>query len=154
MKLIEIVEEDLETVIDLWKSLASEMEPYSEFNELDSEIQETVERGWKKKLKSEKADVYLIKHGDEVIGFTDIKTDLHETRKIAKYTKIVDLFIKEGYRNQGYGTEVIEEIKSIAREKGSEYLKVSSEWGNEGAREFYEKNGFTEKQVKYVQKLE
>ena len=153
MKLEKAELDDLNTIVELWRSLALEMEPYSEFNELKEDVQKAGEKGWRKKMKSDKIEIFLVKQENEVIGFTDLKHDQHSSRKISRYTKIVDLFIKEEYRNQGIGTEVVEKVKKIAEEKDSEYLKVSAEWKNERARKFYEENGFEEKQAKYVQKL-
>ena len=154
MKLQLADDNDIETIVDLWRSLALEMEPYSKFNELDGDVQKKAEKGWRKKMKSDKIEVYLVKKDGEVIGFTDLKHDSHSTRDIKRYTKIVDLFIEEEYRSQGIGTEVVDKVKKIAKRKDSQYLKVSSEWHNERARDFYEGNGFTEKQVRYVQELE
>lgn len=154
MDLIKAGEDDIEILVELWHSLAGEMVQYSEFNELSDSSQETAEEGFRKNLRNDKITVYLIQVEGENIGFLDLKKGEHRSRKISEYTKLVDLFIKQDFRNKGYGSEVIERVKEIARNNGSEYLKVSCEWDNKAARRFYEKNGFEEKQVKYVQKLE
>lgn len=63
------------------------------------------------------------------------------------------MFVEPERRDRGHGSEAIAAAKRAARERGAEYLTVSCEWDNDGARRFYETNGFTEKQVTYVQDL-
>ena len=65
----------------------------------------------------------------------------------------MDLYIDENRRNSGHGTAVVERVKSIAREKGCDHLKVSCEWENEDARQFYREADFQPKQVEYAQPL-
>jgi ribosomal protein S18 acetylase RimI-like enzyme len=155
MELVDAGKEELDSYIELWFSLAKSMEKYSELNEIIYDNTEEVsEDSFIEQLESDKYTYYLIKDDSETIGFLVLKQDEHPSREYSKYTKIINLFIKEEHRNQGYGTKSIEEVKQIARESGSDYLKVSSEWGNIGAREFYKDNGFKEKQVEFAQKLE
>lgn len=91
---------------------------------------------------------------DETRTGWDLRNIEHPSREYSQYTKIINLFVKDEHQNQGYGARTIEKVKKIARERGSDHLKVSSEWENKGARKFYKNNGFEEKQVEYVQKLE
>lgn len=87
------------------------------------------------------------------IGYVLLNEDKHSSRKRSKYTKIVDMFVEESHRSQGYGSCVIGLLEERASERGTHYLEVSCEWKNVGARRFYDDNGFTEKQVTFVQDL-
>lgn len=155
MELVNAGKEELDSYIELWFSLAKEMEKYSELNEIIYGNSEEVSKdGFIEQLESDKYTYYLIEEDSETIGFLVLKLDKHASRKYSQYTKIVNLFIKEDQRNQGYGTKAVEEVKQIAQENDSDHVKVSSEWENKGARKFYKDNGFNEKQIEFALKLE
>ena len=154
MELVQAGKEDIEKIVGLWHSLAEEMAPYSELNELNANSSEEVSReGFRKHLRSADYTTYLIKQDEKIAGYVKLKQGRHPSRNKSEYTKIIDLYIKERFRGQGIGTEVIEKVEQIASDRGSEYIKVSSEWENKGARRFYKKNGFAEKKVEFVQEL-
>lgn len=155
MELVEAGKEELDTYIELWFSLAKGMEKYSDLNHLVyNEACEVSEDGFIEHFESEEYTYYLIKEDNEIIGFITLKEGEHPSREYSKYTRIVNLFIKEEYRSQGYGSKSIGKVKEIAVEQGSDHIKVSAEWDNEKARNFYKENGFEEKQVDFTQKLE
>jgi ribosomal protein S18 acetylase RimI-like enzyme len=153
MELIEAQEKDLDTLVQIWTSLAEEMEQYSKFNELKEDIGEISKQGFRKHLQEEKYTEYLIKN-KEVLGLLTLKQGKNPSRKHEDYTKIVNLYIKQDFRGKGLGTEVIEKVKELAKDRGSDVLKVTSEIENTGAIDFYRENGFEEKQVNMVQSLE
>lgn len=153
MELLEAGKDDVQVLAELWHSLAEEMEKYSELNEICEGSQKTAEKSFREILDKDEGKIFLIKEG-EIAGYTSIEHGRHESRKISRYTEIIDLFVKKDYRSQGIGSETVEEIKSIADQNDSEYLKVSAEWKNSRARKFYTENGFKEKQVKFVQRLD
>lgn len=62
--------------------------------------------------------------------------------------KISELGVKEDYRQQGVGTRLLEEIKSIAVEKGEESVTVETSNDNIPALSLYQQFGFRIKQVK------
>lgn len=154
MKLVEAEKEELDTYVELWFDLAKGMEKYSEFNNIIYDRPEDVDKNaFIEQFKDKDYTYYLLRIDGENIGFITLKEGEHPSREYNSYTQIVNLFIREGFRNQGYGSEAVEKVKKIAKDNGSDHLKVSSEWNNEGARKFYNDNGFEEKQVTFVQKL-
>jgi len=153
MKLVKAEKDDAKVLSELWHSLAEEMEKYSELNELAEESQDVAEKGFQEILEKDERKIFLIKEDEKIVGYTSLEHDKHESRKISAYTKIVDLFIKDKYRSQGLGSQAVEKIRELARQNGSDYLEVSSEWKNSRARKFYKENGFKEKQVKFTQRL-
>lgn len=155
MELVEAEAKDTRKLKELWFSLAREVEEYSELNEIKADKPDEVSgEGFREHIESEEYTELLVKEEGELVGFVTIRQDDHPSRKLSEYTEIVNLLIGEEYRSQGLGSSVIEKIKEIARERNSDYLKVSSEWKNNGARKFYRENGFKQKQVTYTQKLE
>jgi len=155
MELVEATAADLDALVDRWQALATAMEEYSELNELVSgDIDEISVDGFRAHLDDEAVTDYLIVQDEETIGFVTLREGSHPSRQYSQYLRIVNLFIDEAQRSQGYGAAVVERVKAEARERGCDHLKVSCEWHNEGARRFYREAGFDPKGVDYAQPLE
>ncbi len=156
MELVEATADDLDALVDRWYALATSMESYDELNELvfDDEADVT-DDGFRDHLDDE-ADVtdYLVVHEGETIGFVTLREGRHPSRQYSRYLRIVNLAIDEPYRNRGHGTDVVERVRELARDRGCDHLKVSCEWHNEDARRFYRNAGFRPKQVDFAQPLE
>jgi ribosomal protein S18 acetylase RimI-like enzyme len=153
MKIREADKDDIETLSELWYSLAEGMERYSELNELKDTAKEDSRDGFSKLFEDEDTTIFLLDTEDEVIGYMILQEGEHPSRTHENYVSIVDLFVKEGYRSQGYGSEMIEKAEEYAEQQDCDYLKVSSEWKNEEARKFYERNNFEEKKIEYTKRL-
>ena len=154
MKLIEATAEDLDALVDRWYSLAKSMEAYSELNELSyADVGEVSDDGFRAHLDDEKVTDYLIVHETETIGFLTLREGYHSPREHSHYLRIVNLAIDEDCRNRGHGSEVVELVKEMARDRGCDHLKVSCEWHNEDARRFYHDTDFQPKQIDYAQSL-
>ncbi|MFC4449590.1 GNAT family N-acetyltransferase [Halorussus aquaticus] len=155
MELVEATAEDLDALVNRWYDLARAMEGYDELNTLaDTELDAVSDDGFRAHLDDEDVTDYLVVHDGETIGFVTLREGNHPSRQYSRYLRIVNLTIDEDYRKQGHGTEVVERVKEIARERGCDHLKVSCEWRNEDARRFYRDTGFRPKQVDYAQPLE
>lgn len=150
-------ESDLETLAELWHALATDMERYSDLNELSyGGASEAIEAEFRNQLESDDVTNHLLRESESetTIGFVTLREGSHPSREYSDYLRIVNLFVKEGYRNDGYGSTVVDRVREMARERGCDHLKVSFEIENEGARRFYAENGFEEKQIDSVQRLE
>ena len=155
MELVEATEDDVDALADLWFALATEMEQYSELNRLSYSAAEDVpDEPFKEQIEREDLTVFLLRAEDATIGYLTLRRGTHPSRTHSVYLHLVDLFVDEAYRNRGYGSEAIERVTQMARERGYDHVKVSCEWNNVGARRFYEDCGFEEKQVQYTRRLE
>ncbi|MDG5818109.1 GNAT family N-acetyltransferase [Natronococcus sp. A-GB7] len=155
MKLVEATADDLEALVDRWYALATEMEAYSELNELAyANVREVPDDGFRAHLDSEDVTDYLVVHDGERIGLVTLREGRHPSRRYSTYLRIVNLAIDEDRRGQGHGAAVLERVREMALERGCDHLKVSCEWENEDARRFYRDMDFQPKQVDYVQPLE
>ena len=154
MDLVEATENDTTTLAEYWYALATEMEPYSDLNEVAHDGPEAAESGFQSILDEDESTPYLIVGDGSEVGFLLLREGEHPSRVHDSYLRLVDLYVEEGHRSEGYGTEAIERVKTIASERGADYVKVSCEWDNDGARRFYEDSGFSEKQVTYVQRVQ
>lgn len=80
---------------------------------------------------------------DKIIGrawLFLIFNDLHE----APYGLMEDVFVNEEFRSGGYGTKLVEEIISLAQEKGCYKLVAQSRHSKPHIHEWYKKLGFKE----------
>ncbi|EMA63122.1 GNAT family N-acetyltransferase [Halorubrum lipolyticum] len=155
MELVEAIEADLDALVERWYDLATSMESYSELNKIVYADAATVPNdGFRAHLDDPSVTDYLIVDGGETVGFVTLETGDRPSRQRGRYLKIVNLEIDRERRNRGYGTAVIERVVELARDEGRDYLTVSCEWGNDGARRFYRDAGFEPKQVTYARPLE
>lgn len=155
MKLVEATAADLDALVKRWYALATEMEAHDELNELVyAGVDEVSDDGFRDHLDDEDVTDYLVVHEDETIGFVTLRECHHPSRQYSHYLRIVNLYVDENYRNRGYGRDVVERVKEMARDRDCDHLKVSCDWHNEGARRFYRDTGFRPKQVDYAQPLE
>lgn len=155
MELVEATAENIDALVERWYTLASSMEEYNELNELThADVTEVSDDGFRALLDDESVSIYLLVHEDEEIGYVTLREDHRPSRVYSQGLRIVDLFVDEEHRNEGHGTEVVERVKGLARERDCDRLNVSCEWHNEGARRFYRETGFRPKQVEYALPVE
>ena len=131
------------------------MEQYSELNRLSySTADEVPEGSFREQIEREDTAVILLSEGDATLGFLTLRQGDHPSREHSNYLHIVDLFVREPYRSQGYGSEAVERVTELAQEQGCDHVTVGCEWNNVGARRFYEDCGFEAKRVQFAHRLE
>lgn len=154
MELVEATRADVDELAEYWFALASGMEQYSELNELAVERPAEARAGFEQQLDREDTTVFLIQTEGTSVGYLMLREGTRPSREYSEYATIVDLFVEPEHRGKGHGSDAVEAVKEIASERGCAYVTVSCEWDNDGARRLYERNGFDEKQVTYVQRLD
>lgn len=154
MELREARPDDVETLVDLWYSLATEMEEYSDLNELVYDGPEEVPGdGFRDHLASDDVTDYLLHVDGATVGFLTLRWGRHPSRTSSTYAQLVNLYVRDPFRDRGYGASAVERVKTLATERGCDHLKVTCEWDNVDARRFYDDCGFEEKRVEFVQRL-
>ena len=58
-------------------------------------------------------------------------------------TLLEELYVRPELRGHGIGTAVLERAIAIARERGSETFEINVDEGDDDARRFYERHGFS-----------
>ncbi|MEZ3164608.1 GNAT family N-acetyltransferase [Halorubrum sp. RMP-47] len=155
MELVEADEGDLDALVDRWYDLATAMEEYSPLNEIRyADAAAVPDDGFRAHLDDPSVTDYLVVVDGETAGFVTVETGTRPSRERGRYLDIVNLEVDEEHRDRGYGTAVVERVAAMAREADRDYLTVSCEWENEGARRFYRDAGFEPKQVTYARSLE
>lgn len=150
MELVEATREDVEALAEYWYALATAMEPYDELNEVAYDDPEPAEAGFEGLLDSEDTAVYLLTADGDRVGYLLLRSGEHPSRTHSSYLDVVDLYVEPDHRDSGHGSDALDAVQRIARERGVDYVEVSCEWANDGARRFYEDNGFEPKQVTYT----
>lgn len=154
MELVEAASDDVDVLSEYWFALANGMEQYSELNDLAVEGPADAREGFERQLDRDDTTVFLLQAEGTNLGYLTLRAGTRPSREHSAYATVVDLFVEAEYRGQGHGSDAIEGAKEIASDRGCAYVTVACEWDNDGARRFYERNGFEEKRVTYVQRLD
>jgi len=154
MELAAATREDVETLAEYWHALATEMEPYSDLNEIAYDDAEPAEAGFERLLDSEETEIYLLVADGDEIGYLLLREGDHPSRTYSEYLDLVDLYVAPDHRDSGHGSDALDAVERLARDRGVDYVEVSCEWVNDGARRFYEDNGFEPKQVTYARRVD
>ena len=155
MELVEADESDLDALVERWYDLATAMERYSALNEIAyADVEEVPDDGFRAHLDDPDVTDYLVVVDGETIGFVTLETGDRPSRERGRYLDVVNLEIDPDHRNEGNGAAVVDRVTEMAREENRDYVTVSCEWGNDGARRFYRDAGFEPKQVTYARSLE
>mgnify|MGYP006284791491 CR=1 FL=1 len=139
---------------EFWYPLATEMAEHSVLNELTEDALAVAREGFEELLAEDQRYDFLLEDEGTAVGYISAETGTRPTRKRGKYASIIDLYVKEGHRGQGHGTALVEHVEQLAAREDCDFLRVSAEWDNAGARDFYEKHGYGTKQVKYAKVVE
>jgi ribosomal protein S18 acetylase RimI-like enzyme len=155
MELVEADEADLDALVERWYELATAMEPYSALNEITyGDAAAVSDDGFRAHLDDPDVTDYLVVVDGETVGFVTVETGERPSRERGRYLDVVNLEIDATHRNEGYGSAVLDRVETMARDDDRDYLTVSCEWNNDGARRFYRDAGFEPKQVTYARSLE
>ena len=97
-------------------------------------------------LLADKQNFFLIAEEIKIIGFINAFISVKEGRhtKKRKTMHIEQLGVKKTEHNRGIGSQLIEEIKQIAKDNNCDNIILDVWSFNEQAIEFYKKKGFKE----------
>ena len=84
--------------------------------------------------------VYLLEE-DEVLGYIHFRIS-HQLCRASRIMEILELVVKEGYRDKGYGKLLLDQAEGYARENQIELIEVLSSNWRKKAHHFYESNGY------------
>ncbi|MEM2106081.1 MAG: GNAT family protein [Candidatus Bathyarchaeia archaeon] len=130
--------EDLDDLLELINSLVEEgadilrTERVSREEEIDwlSKVLASVEKG---------EAFYLVA---EVDGKVVASSDIHKHSGFARHVGVLGIIVKDGFRDVGIGTEMMNALSEKAREMGLKVLTLSVFASNKRAIHVYEKVGF------------
>jgi RimJ/RimL family protein N-acetyltransferase len=130
-------EEDLPEVVEALNSVIRERK-YLFLNDEITDMEE--ERRWFERGKKE-GMLYLVARIDgRLVGGASIHPHTDKRAHVAEF----GLYIRNGYRNLGLGTELIDAFTEIAKKHGVEILQLSAFATNKRAIHVYKKCGYKE----------
>lgn len=139
---------------EFWYPLAKQMEQYSDLNEISDDAAEHAVDGFERLLESDDHRTFVREVDGDPVAFAHLEFGDHPSRKRDTYLQIADLYVKEPHRGDGHGTALVEHAERTAERENCDFLKVSAEWNNDPAREFYRKRDYEPKQVTFAKPLD
>lgn len=105
-----------------------------------------------KTIKTEGIKIYIEKNNQEVARATlfILENDLRRRQ----YGYMEDVFVDENLRGQGLGTELVNEIIKIAKQKKCYKIVATSRYAREAVHKLYEKLGFENFGIEFKMYLE
>lgn len=98
----------------------------------------------KEQIKAGNREVFVLAAEDEYIAMCDLVYNNPEYETVsAKRLYLPRLVVKKGYRGEGYGKAIVQEVLSIAKEKGYPEIVLGVDCDNTVAINLYKKLGFT-----------
>lgn len=99
-------------------------------------------------ISNENSDILVCEIDDIIIGFILLQAKQRPDFSFivpGKYCYIMDLIVTEKYRNNGFGTELMNSAKIWAKEKDCRFINLEVLTNNPKAIALYEKLGFIPK---------
>ncbi|MFT0210991.1 GNAT family N-acetyltransferase [Pseudomonas sp. F1_0610] len=89
------------------------------------------------------SDILLAVQASNIIGFAVLqlqKTLPYKCLVPHQYVYLIDFIIDQNVRNQGIGQTLFESVLDWGKQRGAEYLELSTQAENTKAQGFYERN--------------
>ena len=100
-------------------------------------------------------ELYVVKIGGAVVGYVLLKIRNYGWPGVVKRKVMVvdEICVDESCRNQGIGTQMMEEVRALAKAFGCTDLQLGVYPQNDGALAFYQKFGFTIRSIDMQRKV-
>ncbi|MCD8029229.1 MAG: GNAT family N-acetyltransferase, partial [Erysipelotrichaceae bacterium] len=94
----------------------------------------------------------VYRNDKEIIGFLSFVVHhyLHHSNDVGE---VVELVVKEEYRNQGIGHQLLDEIEKRAQQLSLEQIELNTSTYRKDAHRFYEKYGFKMSHYNYIKNV-
>ena len=102
-----------------------------------------------------KRELYVAKVGGSVVGFVMIAMRVHDTPELVKRKifYIQQFCVDEEFRNHGIGTQMMTELRVLAKAFGCTDLQLNVYPQNDAAVSFYQKCGFMIQNINMQRKV-
>lgn len=102
-----------------------------------------------------KRELYVAKLGDSVVGYAMIALRVHDLPELVKRKvfHIQQFCVDEEFRNHGIGTQMMTELRVLARAFGCTDLQLNVYPQNDAAVSFYQKCGFMIQNINMQRKV-
>lgn len=130
-----------EATIENLKQVVDIVMRYRAFYGVDEQRKEDVESFMKSRFENRQSKVFIAtSENDEVIGFIQLYPS-YSTVSLKPQWILNDFFVDKNYRKQGYGTKLMEYVKTYFEDSAKGFILVTDK-DNVTAKSFYDKNGW------------
>lgn len=136
-------DEDLGDLLALSRAFFAEYEAHhEEFFDTDVLRDEHMVQHFQKLLDGEDSTVFLAEMDGELAGYLTITVrDNAPFYKVKRYGAIPGLMVGKRFRRQGIATRLLDAARAFLISRGVKYFTLYTAVANEGALEFYRRNG-------------
>ncbi len=115
--------------------------PYDEFLQGDYAFSPPAEKYYRQATSDMTFVCLIAEHDGKPVGYVAGSSKAISYR-IKKTIELNDMGVTESYRSRGVGAKLVSEFARVARDRGFQSVYVNAYYKNEGAIEFYKKQGF------------
>ena len=147
--------DEVDRLVDrLWVPLAREMEDLDEFNAVGDDARaDAIEYHERGVIGDERTILVAVDDG-EFVGFVYAKRGEAPPPFAREYNlHVVELFVRESYRQRGIASALLTEIEAWGRERGCDTATLLVHVDNDAANALYEDNGFERKRNFFAKSL-
>lgn len=141
--------DDVEVLTDLWVALASEQREFGSHLETEGN-REAIRAVFSHQVVD---DLVLIASDDGIVGFVNFAIEEGYFEQSATRGVIQNIYVVPQARNAGVGTALLEAAEAALADRGADVVALESMAGNEAARRFYERRGYTEHRIEVEKRL-
>jgi ribosomal protein S18 acetylase RimI-like enzyme len=122
-----------------------------EFEGIKTSNEKNIQWAFKKIIKSKNTFIMLIEYNENIAGMCTLHT-LISSVEGGILALIEDVYIAEKYRKMGLGLKLMKEVENFCKNKKYKRIQLLCRTDNINAINFYEKLGFTKKDMFYFYK--
>jgi ribosomal protein S18 acetylase RimI-like enzyme len=132
---------DFETILQLNKELVLYEQEYLATTNADWSYTGQGKEYFSKRLVNENSIFHVVEDEGNIVGYVLAFIEVYPFRIINPICIIENIFVREPYRRQGIGSQLVKLVKDACTEKKVQAIRVTTYTKNDTAVEFYKKHG-------------
>lgn len=149
---------DLDDIAKLSKELYDFHQKYGWYEKFKKNYEDILKRDIQKTMKLKDSAVIVAEINSKIIGYVSVLMSPNPREPVEIYVwkkeaEIVDLFVKEGYRNQRVGEKLFKAAQEFSKKHGAEVLSVVTSIKNKSVHQFYLREGMDSYDTVFVKRL-
>ena len=149
---------DLDVITKMSKELYDFHQKYGWYENFKKNYKAILKRDISKTMKLKDSTVIVAEINGKIIGYVLVLMSPNPREPVEIYVwkkeaEIVDLFVKEGYRDLGVGEKLFKAAQEFSKKHGAQVLSVISSVKNKRAHQFYLREGMDSYDTVFVKRL-
>ncbi|ULQ51665.1 GNAT family N-acetyltransferase [Flavihumibacter fluvii] len=126
--------------LDDLQSVAYLFDQYRQYYKQPTDL-DGAEEFLRDRIEQKESVILVALESGEIIGFTQLYP-IFSSISMRKAWLLNDLYVSEGQRGKGAGTQLLDAAKDVGRNSGAKWLMLQTTADNARAQSVYEKNGW------------